>query len=101
MGRYDERGPLTTREAFALLTVEELKPLAALVGPVLKKKDELVDALARALTDLATVRDLYERLDDIGRKAVQEATHDPAGQLHDESAIVTWEARGCGPRCAG
>ena len=74
----------TVREAFSLLTVDDLKPLAALVGQVPTKKGDLVDLLARSMTDSHEVRSLYANLDDIGQKAVQEATHDPEGVLHSQ-----------------
>jgi hypothetical protein len=78
----DDFEPLTIRQAFSLLTVEELKPLAAMVGQVPARKGDLVERLAETLEKPAEVRALYEGLDDWGRKAVQEATHDPAGVLH-------------------
>jgi hypothetical protein len=82
-GRADLE-PLTTREAFSQLTVDELKPLAALVGQVPARKGDLVELLAVTLEKPAEVRALYEGLDDLDRKAVQEATHDPKGVLHRE-----------------
>jgi hypothetical protein len=81
MPRRDDLELLTTREAFALLTVDELKPLAALVGQVPTRKGELVDVLATTLEDREKVRTLYAGLDDLGQKAVQEAAHDPEGVL--------------------
>src|SRR3954471_13200266 len=84
MPRHDEPGPLTTRETLSLLTVEDLKPLAALVGQVPTKKGDLVDLLARAMEDREGVRTLYAGLDDTGQKAVQEAAHDPEGVLHGQ-----------------
>lgn len=83
MPRYDDEERLTVRDALALLTVEDLKPLAKLVGEPPARKGELVELLARTMTDAARVRSLYDRLDDIGKKAVQEATHDAAGRLID------------------
>ena len=74
----------TVREAFSLLTVDDLKPLAALVGQVPTKKGDLVEVLARSMTESHEVRSLYANLDDIGQKAVQEATHDPEGVLHSQ-----------------
>src|SRR5437660_2142559 len=84
MARHNDLEPMTTREAFALLTVDELKPLAALVGQVPARKGDLVELLAATLAKPAEVRALYEGLDDMGRKAVQEATHDPGGVLHGQ-----------------
>src|SRR5262249_16058527 len=84
MPRYDAPDFLTTREAFSLLTVDDLKPLAALVGQVPTKKGELVEMLARIMEAPPQVRSLYANLDDVGQKAVQEATHDPEGVLHSQ-----------------
>src|SRR5207245_7122494 len=84
MPRYDEPELLTAREAFSLLTVDNLKPLASLVGQVPTKKGDLVDLLTKSMSDLQEVRSLYATLDDIGQKAVQEATHDPEGVLHSQ-----------------
>jgi hypothetical protein len=81
MRRRDDPELLTTRESFALLTVDDLKPLAALLGRVPTRKGELVDLLAGALEDRKQVRTLYAGLDDLGQKAVQEAAHDPEGAL--------------------
>lgn len=84
MPRYDEPELLTTRETLALLTVDDLKPLAALVGQVPTKKGDLVDVLSKAMEDPGAVQALYAGLDDVGQKAVQEAMQDPEGVLHDE-----------------
>lgn len=84
MPRYDEPERLTVREAYSLLTVDDLKPLAALVGQVPTKKGDLVDLLAKTVEDEREVRALYAGLDDTGQKAVQEATHDPEGMLHSQ-----------------
>ena len=98
MPRYDDLEPLTTREAFALLTVEELKPLAALVGQVPARKGDLVELLAATLAKPAELRALYEGLDDVGRKAVQEATHDLEGILHSRRFRAKY---GCSPDFGG
>ena len=82
MRRHDDLELLTTREAFSLLRVDELKPLAALVGQVPTRKGALVDLLARALEDREGIRTLYAGLDDLGQKAVQKAVHDDKGILH-------------------
>ena len=84
MPRYDAPDSLTTREALTLLTVEDLKPLAALVGQVPAKKGDLVEMLARTMEDSQEVRSLYANLDDVSQKAVQEATHDLRGVLHSQ-----------------
>jgi hypothetical protein len=76
---------LTVRETFSHLTVDELKPLLALVrGRVQARKAELVDDLSTIMETPQEVRALYEGLDDLARKAVQEATHDPEGILQDQ-----------------
>ncbi len=83
--RYrQETEPLTIRETLALLNVDELKPLLALVvGPVQGRKAELVERLAEILENPKEVRNLYEGLDALARKAVQEAAHDPEGAWHE------------------
>ena len=81
MPRIDETQPRTLREAFSGLTVNELKPLASLLGATAMRKGDLVDLLAKTLEDQARVRSLYDSLDDVGKKVLQEAGHDPAGAL--------------------
>jgi Helicase conserved C-terminal domain len=81
MPRIDETQPRTLREAFSEMTVDELKPLASLLGATAMRKGDLVDLLAKALEDQARVRGLYDSLDDVGKKALQEAGHDPEGAL--------------------
>jgi hypothetical protein len=82
MWPYHKPELLTVRKAFSLLTVEDLKLLAALVGQAAAWKGDLVDVLARAMEDPQEVRSLYAGLDDVGHKAVQEATYDPEGVLN-------------------
>jgi hypothetical protein len=84
MPRYDLLEPLTTQETFSELTVDDLKPLANLVGQAPARKGELVELLTRTMTDPEEVRSLYQHLDDTGQKAVQEAAHDPEGILHEQ-----------------
>lgn len=81
MPHGDETQPRTLREAFSELTVDELKPLASLVGATATRKGELVDLLAKAMGDRQKVRSLYDGRDDVGKKALQEATYDPEGTL--------------------
>jgi hypothetical protein len=79
----DELQPLPAAEAFGYMTVDHLRPLAALLtGDVPRRKGELVSLLVHRMTDPAAVRALYEQLDPLAQKAVQEATHDPQGRLH-------------------
>ena len=63
------------------MTVDELKPLASLVGATAMRKGDLVDLLAKDLEDREKVRSLYDGRDDVGRKVLQEATYDPEGAL--------------------
>ena len=81
MPHVDETQPRTIREAFSELTVDELKPLASLVGATAMRKGDLVDLLAKALEDREKVRSLYDGRDDVGKKVLQEATYDPEGAL--------------------
>lgn len=84
MPRHADPELLTIREAFTLLTVDNLTPLAALVGPVPTKKGELVDVVAEAMSDPKVVKALYAGLAETGQRAIQEATHDPEGVLHEQ-----------------
>jgi len=77
---YDQ---LSIRETLELRKVDDLKAMLALVrGPVQARKAELVDQLAGILENPKEVHSLYDGLDDLGKKAVQEATHDPLGVWH-------------------
>jgi hypothetical protein len=85
MRYHQDPESLTLREALALCRVEDIKPLVALVcGKVKARKEEMIDMLAAALQGAGAVRALYDNLDDLGQKAVQEATHDDKGALHRE-----------------
>ncbi len=84
MARYDEPELLTASEAFSLLNVADLKPLASLIGRAPTKKGDLVDMLAHTLENPQEVRSLYANLDEVSQKAVQEATHDPEGLLYQD-----------------
>ena len=72
----------TIREAFSELTLDDLKPLAALVGVPPTRKDELVEHLARVMEDAEKVRSLYASLGDVFQKTLQEAVHSPRGILN-------------------
>lgn len=97
-GRQD-RGPLTAEQEFARLTIEHLRPLAALLAPdPPKKKSELVAVLTRAMTDPARVRQLYDRLEPVARLAVREAAHDPQGQ-YSRTRFVARHGREPEPTC--
>jgi hypothetical protein len=83
--RQEEPEQLTVREAHAQLGVDELKALLPLVrGPAQGRKAELVERLAGVLEKREQVRALYEGLDDLAQKAVQEAAHDPEGVWHGQ-----------------
>jgi hypothetical protein len=76
----EELEKLTVRETFSRLTVDELRASLALVcGPVRARKPELVDQLASIMEKPEKVRALYDDLEDLAKKAVQEAAHDPEG----------------------
>jgi hypothetical protein len=62
--------------------VDDLKPLAALVGVPPMRKGELVDFVARVMEDAEKVRALYADLGDVGKESVQEAAHSPEGILN-------------------
>src|SRR5436190_1902133 len=78
-----EDEPVPTDTAFDDLNVDTLKPLAGLLTKeVPKRKGELVALLTGVMRKPAQVRALYEKLDPLGQRAVQEATHDAEGLLH-------------------
>jgi hypothetical protein len=88
MVRREMPEPMTLREAFSKLTVDDLKPLVALLqdrkkSQVQGRKGDLVEVLARAMESPAEVRALYEGLDDVSHKAIQEATHAHEGFLDE------------------
>lgn len=85
MPRSREPELLTIRESFSQLTVDELKPLVALIhGPVQSRKGELVEILAELMESPEKVRGLYNRMGEISKRVVEEATHDPLGELHGQ-----------------
>ncbi len=87
--RRDEPEPLSAEEAFGKLTIDYLRPLALLLtSDVPKRKPELVGLLVRFMTDPAEVRALYERLDPLAKKAVQEAAFDPKGLLQRDRFVA-------------
>jgi hypothetical protein len=87
--RRDQPEPVPAQEAFGKLTLEHLRPLAALLtGDAPKRKPEIVGLLARFMTDANEVRALYERLDPLARLAVQEAAAEPRGLLHRDRFIA-------------
>ncbi len=75
----------TADEAFGRLTLDDLRPLAALIehDPP-KKKSDLVPLLARSMTDPGRVRAVYDRLDPLAQNAVRVAAFDPLGRLDRE-----------------
>jgi hypothetical protein len=86
--RYSDRDapePVTTEEAYQALRVDDIKPLARLLGKeVPNRKPELVAVLTKTMRNPQMVRTLYEQLDDAGKDAVREATHDDEGLWHPE-----------------
>jgi hypothetical protein len=82
MRRQNELGHGTIREEFSELTLDALKPLAALVGVPPMRKGELVEHLAQIMEDAAKVRSLYDGLADTFQKVLQEAVHSPRGILN-------------------
>jgi Helicase conserved C-terminal domain len=94
MRRRHEQEPLTLREMFTQLAVDELKPLVALVRGhrVQARKAELVEMLMRVMEDPAQLRSLYEGLDDLAQKAVREATHADDGALNRRRFYAKYSA---------
>jgi hypothetical protein len=82
MARRDVPEQRSILDSYQRLGLEELRPLGALVAPdPPTRKQDLAPFLAEAMTREDVVRRLHEALDDAGRAAVQEATHDPAGRV--------------------
>jgi Helicase conserved C-terminal domain len=75
-------GRLSVREAFDKLTLDDLRPLMQLVGDTgLSRKADMIPAFAKALTDPARVRRMYDNLDERAKAAVQLAVHDKKGEI--------------------
>jgi hypothetical protein len=83
-GRSKHVELLTAEEHFSKLTVDDLRPLATLLGgEVPKRKTELVPLLVRAMTNAKRVREFFDRLDTMSQNAIRMATFDPNGQLDE------------------
>jgi hypothetical protein len=83
MRRWNHDEPKTLGEALSELTVSELKPLVAMIGPKTARKEDLVRLLAKVLLDPQKLRELYAGLDEMNQRAVQEATHHEDGKLDE------------------
>jgi hypothetical protein len=82
MRRNKEPVPRTAAEAFDLWTVGRLKPLAKFVTHnVPTRKGDLVELLAKIMQDENNLHEFYAEQDELGQAALQEATHDPRGEL--------------------
>lgn len=80
MSRLELPENMTARESLEVLTVEQLKWLIDLTdAPSKTRKADLVQELNRVLTRRESLKDLYNKLPDLAKFAVQEATHDPHG----------------------
>lgn len=89
--RRDEPEPVPTAEAFGKLTIDHLRPLVLLLtSDAPKRKPELVALLAQFMTNAAKVRTLYEQLNPLAQKAVQEASYHPKGLLHRDKFIARY-----------
>ena len=74
MARRSQQADLTLQETLNQLTVDQLKPLAALIRkPAPIRKGELVEYLTKTMLDPLKLRRLYEALDATSQAAVQEA----------------------------
>lgn len=73
---------VTTAEAFAALTVPQLKQIAWLVTESPPgRKGELVDLLVRTMRDGGQLRRLHDSLDATGKAAIREAVYADGGVL--------------------
>lgn len=87
--RSNQPEQLSTEAALSNLTVDNLKPLAALVtDSVPKRKGELVAVLTKFMSNQKAVQSLYEKLDPLAQKAVQEATYDQQGELNHQRFLA-------------
>jgi hypothetical protein len=83
MPRYDELTIPSTSDSFSQLTVPDLTAISKLLAKdPPPRKGELVAFLTKRMTDRDQVSALYDRLDEIGKAAVQEAACDPEGILN-------------------
>ena len=83
MPRYDALDRVAIREAVSQLNVNELKPLVNLIAARAEgRKADLVEALAKTFENPTRVRALYDGLDAVGKRALEEAAHDPNGLLN-------------------
>ncbi len=68
--------PMKLREILESYTVDTLKPLAAFCGgSSITRKAELVEYITRAMTSPEGLRQQWEQLDELSRKAVSLAVH--------------------------
>jgi len=82
MARWVKDEQLTVRQTLQAMTVPHIKQIVALSGRADgTRKEVLIEQLATILGHPKSVRDIYNRLDDISQKAIQEATHHPRGFL--------------------
>ena len=74
MSRYDALDRVPIREAVSQLNVDELKPLVNLIAARAEgRKADLVEAVAKTMENPTRVRALYDGLDAVGKRAVEEA----------------------------
>jgi hypothetical protein len=70
-------------EAFEKVTLETLRPLAKFISPdAPTRKTDIVPFLIRTMTDEAAIRELYDKLGEIPKAAIQEALANPLGVLN-------------------
>ena len=70
-------------EAYEKATLEILRPLAKFVSPdAPTRKTDIVPFLIRTMTDEAAIRELYDKLGEIPKAAIQEAIANPLGVLN-------------------
>jgi len=82
MARRVQTAPLNVSQAYDILGLDTLQPLAKLIAKdAPRRKSDLVPYLTRVMSRLEEVRRLYDSLDELGKAAVQEAMADPAGKL--------------------
>lgn len=81
-GSSTPRSAPSRADLYKRFKADGLRKLAQeLAADAPSRKTELVPYLARFMGKPANVRAVYDRLDDVGKAAVQEAVHNPEGRL--------------------
>ncbi len=82
MAKPLQTAPVNVSEAYEMLNLDTLQPLAKLIASdAPKRKSDLVPYLTRLMSQPEEIRRLYDSLGEVSKAAIQEALADPAGKL--------------------